>query len=297
MNHVSIKKQTDKTIISYPLKKKEQISTTELSIIENGEILSVLAPSKTNGLFGAKLVFSVSGLPELPTCFKNGIRFLDFLGIVRQIATVIQDCEAHGIPSAHLDLEPERIFCDYKTKKVSMLYWPLISLDQYPDFSKSLLMIGKLYEKTNPGLKSGQMERYYSYLEGRGSLNIFDFIERLNLLEMEHIKESSMSGSDHLQGTCLYYKKKDLSFPLEKSPCLFGRDSDKCTWAFPEVTSISRIHASIRKDIWGKYVIEDLGSTNGTFVNKKRLKPHQPVVLQNGDRIHLSIEEFIFSSP
>ena len=47
---------------------------------------------------------------------------------------------------------------------------------------------------------------------------------------------------------------------------------------------ISRKHARLTFQ-GGKYVLEDLGSTNGTFVNGQRLAG--PVVLKSGDVVSL----------
>lgn len=55
--------------------------------------------------------------------------------------------------------------------------------------------------------------------------------------------------------------------------------------AFDTDAKVSRKHARIRhKD--GIYTIEDLGSTNGTFINRgRRLLPGTPQVLRDGDEI------------
>jgi serine/threonine-protein kinase len=68
---------------------------------------------------------------------------------------------------------------------------------------------------------------------------------------------------------------------------------------FPEVdlskydpqTKISRRHAKIWRD-GPNYVLEDLASSNGTVIlpaasDSKRLLPHQPYTLSNGDKIKL----------
>lgn len=81
-------------------------------------------------------------------------------------------------------------------------------------------------------------------------------------------------------------------FNLSLDESYIGRwDADN--GVFPDVdldrhdpeAKISRRHARIvRRD--GKFLIEDLGSTNGTFVNRgRRLIPGTPSVLNNGDEI------------
>jgi len=67
-------------------------------------------------------------------------------------------------------------------------------------------------------------------------------------------------------------------YPLEGELITIGRDpSNTLTIADAEV---SRHHARLTAQ-GGKFVLEDLGSTNGTFVNGKRLSA--PYVLRSGD--------------
>ena len=49
---------------------------------------------------------------------------------------------------------------------------------------------------------------------------------------------------------------------------------------------VSCRHATIRRQDQ-QLVIADLGSTNGTFVNGRRLPPHEPCALYDGDEIRL----------
>jgi serine/threonine-protein kinase len=86
----------------------------------------------------------------------------------------------------------------------------------------------------------------------------------------------------------------DSSFLLQKETSLVGR-SDPHSNIFPEVdlsrfdpqTKVSRRHARIfRKG--DNYLVEDLGSVNGTVVNDTlRLAPHQPRALESGDKLRL----------
>jgi pSer/pThr/pTyr-binding forkhead associated (FHA) protein len=86
--------------------------------------------------------------------------------------------------------------------------------------------------------------------------------------------------------------RRDQEFPLEDGNNLVGR-WDPETGAFPEVdldaddpeAKISRKHALIRI-AEGKITVEDIGSLNGTYVNRgSRLQPGTPVELKTGDEI------------
>jgi pSer/pThr/pTyr-binding forkhead associated (FHA) protein len=54
--------------------------------------------------------------------------------------------------------------------------------------------------------------------------------------------------------------------------------------------NVSRQHAEVRRQDDG-FMLVDLGSTNGTRVNRRDVKQ---VVLQHGDRIELGTTEFLF---
>lgn len=59
--------------------------------------------------------------------------------------------------------------------------------------------------------------------------------------------------------------------------------------------AISRFHAQIVMQNGAFYIIDN-NSTNGTFVNGRRIPPQQKVRINNGDIIKLANEEFIFGS-
>jgi pSer/pThr/pTyr-binding forkhead associated (FHA) protein len=57
-----------------------------------------------------------------------------------------------------------------------------------------------------------------------------------------------------------------------------------CGVALPEDTFVSQLHARVfRRD--GSFYVEDLGSTNGTFLNKKPITT--AVALRTGDRLQV----------
>lgn len=73
---------------------------------------------------------------------------------------------------------------------------------------------------------------------------------------------------------------KGKSFPLT-SELTIGR-SDQCQVRVEGDTYVSSVHARIfPRD--GSYMVEDLGSTNGTYLNRRRITA--PAELQRGDRV------------
>ncbi|HYP23039.1 MAG TPA: FHA domain-containing protein, partial [Actinomycetota bacterium] len=79
-----------------------------------------------------------------------------------------------------------------------------------------------------------------------------------------------------IEGTTL----KGKSFPLT-GELTIGR-SDQCKVHVEGDTYVSTMHARIfQRD--GSYMVEDLGSTNGTYLNRRRITA--PAELQRGDRV------------
>ena len=57
--------------------------------------------------------------------------------------------------------------------------------------------------------------------------------------------------------------------------------------------SVSRIHARIIKEE-GRFYLEDLNSTNGTFRNGVRMQPYERKRLDEGDEIRCGKVNFVF---
>jgi len=80
-------------------------------------------------------------------------------------------------------------------------------------------------------------------------------------------------------------------FELEESILRLGRDSASPIQIHD--TEVSRQHAEIRRTE-RNYAISDLGSSNGTFVNGKRIKRHE---LASGDQIQVGRTLMLYTGP
>ncbi len=112
---------------------------------------------------------------------------------------------------------------------------------------------------------------------------------------VEPLPPSTPSGSYGTMNAKLVIERGDspgVEFKITGTEAVIGRwDADN--GVFPDVdldvhdgeAKVSRRHARI-KFVDGKYLIEDLGSTNGTYVNRgRRLLPGNAQALVDGDEV------------
>ena len=83
--------------------------------------------------------------------------------------------------------------------------------------------------------------------------------------------------------------KEAREIPLSDQEVLIGRDPDATICL--NNRAVSRRHCVVRRED-GRFVVHDLGSHNGTFVNNVQITEH---VLQHGDVIAVSGYSFIFA--
>lgn len=97
--------------------------------------------------------------------------------------------------------------------------------------------------------------------------------------------------------------KVSLPIPPGKQVVVIGRE-DPVSGVFPDIDldphgghegGVGRRHAQL---LWkdGRVYLEDLESVNGTAVNRQRLPPNQPQVLNSGDEIRLGKMALIYYS-
>ncbi len=103
----------------------------------------------------------------------------------------------------------------------------------------------------------------------------------------------------------LFHVQTNRSFAIPTPPAVLriGKANEKMNpdldvTFFPDADVVSRLHAEIHIES-NSYYIEDLGSSNGTYLNNTKLEPHTRYPLNLGDKINLAQGEkvtFIFQN-
>lgn len=73
---------------------------------------------------------------------------------------------------------------------------------------------------------------------------------------------------------------------VAKTPFFVGKDPNTADYVLNKA-GVSRYHVKIDKN-GDAYVISDLGSTNGTYINGRKLDPYKPQAVRRGDEIRIA---------
>ncbi len=110
----------------------------------------------------------------------------------------------------------------------------------------------------------------------------------------EEVEEEGGPGLEELgvEGPTLVVRsgggRSGEHFPLERTQTTIGRSPD-CDIFLDDVT-VSRRHAIVARGA-PSFTIEDLGSLNGTFLNRRRIEQSE---LDNGDEVQIGKYRLIF---
>jgi pSer/pThr/pTyr-binding forkhead associated (FHA) protein len=83
-----------------------------------------------------------------------------------------------------------------------------------------------------------------------------------------------------------------LRFDVDTTEFLIGKSRERVQGVISGNNAISRVHCKIMKRD-NSYYIVDMGSSNGTFVDGKRINSDIPELIHDGSRIRLANEDFI----
>lgn len=222
--------------------------------------------------------------------------------LVELVYHLYEQCEKNG--QVYLQ---ERIFEDVKEFEEKML-----EKSKEPVFEKMVsvsMPVESITEEKNTGNINSERKTFEKKItEKRGLLSWFE--KNKEKEELNRVKEQQWEETGCLCGVAeeayseeygqtvfldapkesgrvvhkVYSEDGKILVAVDREVLLIGKNKDKVD-IYLEDLSVSRLHGRILMDKENKIYLEDLNSTNGTFLNGTRLQPYERRGLEPGDEI------------
>lgn len=218
-----------------------------------------------------------------------------FMTIIANLFTNIIEVKNNGFLSCcNIDTSFNRIYIDPSTFKISLVYLPLQMriFDDYTTFENELR--GSLIKliASVPELSTNNIMQLSTLLSD-GTLSIEDLLGKLKGVakvqgyQQRNMRQNSSAGMRMVALNA----PTSVEIAITKDEFVIGKKGSAVDGVVSFNKMISRVHCKINKT-GDQYIITDLQSANGTYINKKRIAPHQPYPIKDGDIVRLANSDF-----
>lgn len=263
----------------------ETFSLTEYKILRSQEN-SIFVPVMKllyNGRI--QLYYRTEGYRSLDSCFS----FLDagkFLEIVFNLLSAVLQTGGSGFLSCR-KIAPafDKIFLEADTCRVRLVYLP-VSGGFFPDEAafETQLRSGLVRVISECGALGGSGTDQLAADLSDGLLSLEKLAERLR---------GNIAAPDCCAPSLPEMRLAALNAPgkvtlyVNKDSYVIGKNPAAADGVLSFNTAISRVHCRIVKT-GTQYRVEDLGSSNGTWVNRVRVRKNRPLSIRDGDILRLA---------
>lgn len=214
-----------------------------------------------------------------------------FLKLVGNILSNILDVQHYGFLACNkVDISFEHIFVDPTTFQVSLVYLPL-SKELYSDetvFENELRTSLVKLISSMPLLSSPKNHQLSAHLSN-GTYSIEDLYSWVKKgktdWDMPKVQTATALYLCSMDG------KNPLRLQMNKDCYVVGKNPAKVDGLVTFNKMISRVHCRLDRED-GRYLITDLQSANGTYVNDVKIEPNKPCPVKNGDMVRLANSTF-----
>ncbi len=245
-----------------------------------------------------ELLYLTEGLKSFASMFHS-LDAESFLIIISNLFSDISDVKNNGfLFCQNIDIGFEHIFIDPLTYKVHLVYLPLNRHfhEDYSSFENEIRTeIVRLISKT-AAFQSEKTSKLSEELSN-GIYSIEDICSHIKY------KKDAGVGNGHGAGRKPLPEKsqvlhlvamnapRHIEIAVTKDDFVIGKKAELCDGVVDFNKMISRKHCRISRQ-GNQYTVTDLQSSNGTFVNRARLKPGLPYPIKDGDIIRMADSDF-----
>lgn len=246
-----------------------------------------------------RLLYGIEGyrpLSEAVSTLNNSelaMALIKFIDSIRRI----EDSDFLKITA--IDINFNRLYYDPKSKSIKFVLLPINYQCDFHDgeswsnsFRKTVIVLLS-YIFNNMPEKYNQM--YYEVIdESKTDYEVIEYISKyeFGLQKGGNFTDRALNGTDEKTSLVLEHSGVDgnFIFMVNKPEFIMGK-SKTADGTITNSAMVSRNHCLITKN-GNSFMVEDLGSTNGTSINGYILNPHEIYYLNNGDTLTLADVEF-----
>ena len=283
------------TNFSYILRDNSAFLSTEYKVLQSQANSNFVKCMKM--LYNGKIQLFYHTMNLKP--FSSMIPALDadsFMIITANLISDIIDVKQNGFLSCqNIDVSFDKIFIDPTTYRVSLVYVP-ISKRAYDDDSAVENEIRTGLVKLISGVSAISSPKTIQLAAdlSNGMLTMED----LSGLIKGHAPSDKRSEKRISKNTAVKALRiialdspTRVEIEVTKDSFVLGKNASAVDGVISFNKMISRVHCRIDRR-GDRFTITDLQSANGTYVNRVRLQPNQPQVINNGDVIRLANSDF-----
>lgn len=295
---------------SYILEDHQMFSSTEYKVLQSRSDSCFVKCMKMQMNGFIQLYYLTSDFKPLSALLPS----LDpdsFLVVVSNMLSDIIEVKQNGFLSCqNIDISFDRIYVDPSTLKISLNYIPLVKTiySDYSVFENELrsslirtisdianISSNKTKQFSND-LANGMLslEELHSHIKGGVWRERSADIPRTQTRMTASASAASSVAMDRRHGKMTIVAMnapERVEIVINKDSFVIGKKAGMCDAVISFNKMISRAHCRIDHQ-GNQYVIVDLHSANGTFVNRQRIQPDRPVPIKNGDVIRLANSDF-----
>lgn len=221
-----------------------------------------------------------------------------FMVICANLFADIIDVKSNGFLSCqNIDISFERIYVDTATYKVSLVYLPVARrlFDDPSSFENELrTSLIKLIQGIST-ISSPKTVQFATNLAS-GTLRIESIYTSIKSGKAPSLGPNNYPVLDISDGQgkvklVAMNAPTRIEIVVTKDEFTIGKKAELVDGVVNFNKMISRSHCKVTKNGM-QYFITDLQSSNGTFVNYKRLQPNQPYPIKAGDVVRLANSDF-----
>lgn len=273
---------------SYILNDNKQFVLTEYKVLQNQKGSDFVKCMRTFYNGKIELFYLTAGYKSLSTLLSE-LDTSRFMTVIANLFSAIINVKNNGFLSCQkIDISFEHVYINTSNYTVNLVYLP-INAKAYEDFSSfENELKTSLIKLINglPSLNSPKTTKFAADLSD-GTKNM----EMLCSSIREGYTDSGGNSTKTLRIIGVDSPEK-IEMLINKPDYIIGKNTSAVDGAITFNKAISRIHCKIMSRN-GKYQVMDLGSTNGTFLNKKKLVPNVGYEINDRDIIRLAGSNFV----